>query len=254
MLSKMVTDRLKDAGQVLSAMDTLKPRIAARAAEVLGPYLRQGEQLPDVALLATLLGRLFEDRMQQMERADVQHNDELSDDGPPREAREASTRELYAAVVEIKGAVETLFGKGWHARLKLPREVPQDPTALWRLAGEISEALGKVALPKPVVKAVKRVDPEPWVEQLEGPRERLGHALADVAREAREAQATQIAKNRAVSAYDEAFSTCVAFGAALLRLVGEHEHAERLRPSARRPGTLEEDEAPAGEPAAGGAP
>src|SRR5690606_30909703 len=111
------------------------------------------------------------------------------------------------------------------ARLKFPREVPQDPTALWRLAGEIAEALGKETLPKPVVKAVKRVDPEPWIAQLEGPRERLGQALADVTREAREAQATQIAKNRAVGAHDEAFSTCVAFGAALLRLVGEHEHA-----------------------------
>jgi hypothetical protein len=244
MLSKMVTDRLKATGAVLSALQTFGPRVASRAGELLSPLLRDGEKLPDIALLGVLVQRLLEQRAHAMESADSEHNDELSDDAAPRESRDASARELYSTLVEVKQAVSTLFGDALHATLKLPKEIPQDPAVLWRLGGEVREALAGAKLPKPKLAAVKSFDAAPWVEQIAAPTERLGTALADVARETREAQGTLVAKTRAIAAYDEAFSTGVAFVTALLRLVGEHEHADRLRPSARRPGTLEEPEAP----------
>lgn len=78
---------------------------------------------------------------------------------------------------------------------------------------------------------------------IQGPAKDLSKALKDVTREAREAEGTLIKKTRAIAAYDDAFSKGVALTQALLRMAGEPEHAERLRPSARRPGTLESDEA-----------
>ena len=66
---------------------------------------------------------------------------------------------------------------------------------------------------------------------------RLTEARKDVAREAREAQATGVVKAKAMSAHDAMFSVGASFISAALSLVGEHELAERTRPSSRRPGT-----------------
>jgi hypothetical protein len=242
MLSKMVTDRLKDAGLVLSALGTLGPKLGPRAKELFAPYLQAGEVMPNFELIAKLIHRLIEDRAKKMETADSKHNDELADDAAPREARDMAQRELYAALVDVKQGVATVFGESWHAQLRIPKEIPQDPSQLWRLAGEIGQALRSAKLPKPRLKGVKTFDSEPWIEQISEPAERLGKAIDDVSREVREAQATLVDKSRAVAAYDEGFSTGTALVMDLLRMFGESEHADRLRPSARRPGTLEVSE------------
>ena len=103
-------------------------------------------------------------------------------------------------------------------------------------------------MPKPKLSAVPNVDAGPWVKAIESGRERLGQALGDVIREAREAQATQIEKGRTLATFDDAFAVCVGFGAALMRLVGEKEHAERLRSAGRKAaGEAAADEAEAPE-------
>src|SRR5262249_8245315 len=136
-------------------------------------------------------------------------------------------------------------------KLGFPGEIPQDPTALMRVAGDLKRSLAEVKLPKPRLKGVKSFDVDPWIVDIEGPLKRLRMALSDVAREAREAEGTLLEKTRAVDAHDDGFSTGTAFAGALLRLVGEKEHAARLRPSEKRPGTLDtgQDAAPPAEEA-----
>jgi hypothetical protein len=242
MLSKMVTDRLKANDSVREALRQLGPQVGDRAKALLGSYLKKGEEMPDLALLSELLERMLASRAQGMETADSKHNDELADDAEPRAERDEASGELYAQVVDIKQSTAKLFGDTWVTKLGFPAEIPQDPGALARLAGEIKKALGEAKLPKPRIRGVKSFDVDPWIEDIDKPLKRLKKALGDVQREAREGQTTLIAKTRAVAAYDEGFSTGTSFAGALLRLVGEKEHAERLRPSAKRPGTLETEE------------
>ncbi len=239
MRSKMVTDRLKAHDSVTEALRQLSAKVGTQGEALLAPYLKKGEGMPDLALFATLLERMLGDRAAKMDAADARHNEELADDTEPREERDEAAGELYAVVLEVKDGVGTVFGPKWVAKLGIPAEVPRDPAMLARAGADISKALGETKLPKPRLEGIKSFDVTPWVKKIDERRKRLEKALKDVTREAREAQATLVEKTRAVTGYDAAFSTGVTCAAGLLRLVGEHEHAARLRPSERRPGTLE---------------
>ncbi|MFS8072104.1 MAG: hypothetical protein ACMG6S_37520, partial [Byssovorax sp.] len=57
MLSKQVTDREKSARAVEAAAKTHAAQIAAGFTRELTPHLEAGEVLPDVELLARLIGR-----------------------------------------------------------------------------------------------------------------------------------------------------------------------------------------------------
>jgi hypothetical protein len=57
-----------------------------------------------------------------------------------------------------------------------------------------------------------------------------------VEREAREAEATLVAKNAALAEYDATFSSVATVVSGLLRMGGSAELAARVRPSPRRPG------------------
>ncbi|MEZ4300391.1 MAG: hypothetical protein R3B70_35930 [Polyangiaceae bacterium] len=235
----MVTDRMKASDSVIAALTNLGPKLGAQADTAFSPLLKKGETVPDLALLAALMVRLLEQRSAAMQKADSAHNDELADDAEPRERRDEAARQVYATLVEVKQGVMALFGDSWVAKLRLPNELPQDPAALSRLAEEVQKALQVTKLPKPRLAGVKSFDAEPWIAQLSGPSKDLADALKAVQREAREAQATLIEKSRSVAAFDDVFSKAVSVAAALLRFVGENEHADRLRPSVKRPGTLE---------------
>ena len=67
----------------------------------------------------------------------------------------------------------------------------------------------------------------------------LKAALNDVERERRELETTQSRKNAAVEANDETFASAASMTATVLRAAGMNDHAEKVRPSARRPGRTE---------------
>ncbi len=83
-----------------------------------------------------------------------------------------------------------------------------------------------------------KVDPSEWAGELEAWAARLEKAQKDVAREAREAQAALDLKNRAMTANDDTFMRVARFLSAAFFLVGDDDLATKVRPSARRPGTV----------------
>lgn len=248
MRSKMVTDRLKAHDSVAEALRQLSAKVGTQAEGLCAPHLKKGEKMPDLALFAELLGRMLEDRAKAMDAADSEHAKELSDDNEPRAERDEAAEDLYSSVMEVKAAVETMFGVAWAQKLGLAGGLPRDAATLSRATGDLLATLRTAKLPKPKLLGIARWDVDPWVAKLDAQRKRLEKALKEVTREAREAQATLVEKNRAVDAYDTAFAGSVACAVGLLRLVGEHEHAARLRPSDRRPGTLASDEPTSQEP------
>lgn len=241
-LSKVVNDRLKAVESVQSALTEVSDKLASGAEALFGPHLKKDEDLPNFALIAELTKRVLRARAEEMATADAAHNVELADDAEPRERRDAKARQVYADIVQIKGEAFVLFGPSWVTKLALPAEVPQDPLLLSRTAVLVRKAISAATLPKPKVAGVSKFDKAPWLAMLKGPVEDLDQAIKDVSREEREGQTTLIAKQRSMEAFLDVFTKGTAMSAALLRLVGEREHADRLRPSARRPGQLEEEE------------
>ncbi|MBK8257766.1 MAG: hypothetical protein IPK82_34495 [Polyangiaceae bacterium] len=196
---------------------------------------------PDLAAVAVLMARLLEQRGEGMEKADAAHNAELADDAEPRNERDVAARSVYAQLVSLKQGVGAVFGEAMVGQLHLSGTLPQDAAALVRLADQTVKTLKATKFPKPTLPGVKAFDVDPWVDPLAEASKALAAALKGVTREAREANATLVEKNRSMEAFDDSFSKVTAVAVALLRFCDEEELAGRLRPSARRPGTLESD-------------
>lgn len=235
MPSKLVVDRQKSATAVVAAAETYAGRIGDALTRILTPHLREGEVMPDFALGVELLGRAQRGSADTMTSADATHEFELLDDDAPRRARDETRDVLAAEVISLRDLLRALYGPAVVRALGLEGDTPDDPVQLMRVGRQVAEALGKFRLPPPRM-AGATLD----VVQIAGRLATLSHDLEthleDVAREAREAQVTQTAKNRSITDYDTFFAGSAMVLSGFLRLAGERELADRVRPSRRRPG------------------
>lgn len=235
MSSKQVTDRQKSAGAVIAAARTHGPRAATAVASTLSPVLAKHEKQPDLALLVELSTRTLEAAIDTLVQADDAHEAELSDDAGPRTRRDELATTLYDELIELKEIATGLLGSPALALLRLEGTTPRDPVVLVRHAKGVVSALETAKLPKSRVRGAAFHAKE-WVERLTEHNDALSSALGDVAREAREAEGTLVAKNRALAEHDRTFGDVATLVSAVLRIGGDAELAARVRPSPRRPG------------------
>lgn len=240
---------------MIAAARTHGAQAAAAVATVLGPHLAKGEKQPDVGLLLELSTRTLEAAIDTLEQADAAHEAELSDDAAPRQQRDELATSLYEDLIELEEVATDLLGRAALRPLRLEGTTPRDPTVLRHAKGVI-EALQTVELPKSRVRGAK-LHADEWAERLGEHTAALSSALGDVAREAREAEATLVARNQALGQHDRTFGDVATLVSAVLRMGGQTELAARVRPSPRRPGrTVEvaegEGEGGAAEAAVGG--
>jgi hypothetical protein len=252
MPSKQVVDRKKSADVVAAAADVHATRVAKAVEVALSPFLEKGEQMPDVKGLSVLVGKWLSNKSAAMTTADEAHIHELSDDDPVRQARDEAQAALSDELVELREWMTGLFGARAVRSLGFSAETPRDPAALSQFAGEVCKSLKEKEFPAPK-RAEVNWSPAKEATKIEQLRSKLATAIADVAREAREAQGTLANKNAALAEYDDAFRRASPFLEGLFTLAGETDLANRVRPSTRRPGQTEEL-APQPEPDAAGEP
>lgn len=253
MPSKQVVDRQKSAQAVIAAGETNASLIADELKELLSPYLRKTEKLPDIDLLIDLVARYLAGSTDALTAADEKNISELADDDQARDARDEAVAALYAALGDLREWVIALFGSASLRVLGFSGPTPQEPAALARFAGEVASALSSGKLPKTKRPGIKW-DPAEAVAELNVAREALQKHLTTVAREAREAQVTLSAKNAAIADYDERFARTANFYAGLFRLAGQSDLADRVRPSPRRAGQIEDADEPLSGPRASSPP
>jgi len=243
MASKAVTDRQKSARAVTAAAHTHANEVATRVAELLAPHLRPDEQMPDFGLFLRLVGRLIATENEVLVRADAAHERELADDAAPRKARDEAVEKVRRILVDLRAAVETTCGMAGLPRLHLLEAVPTDPSVLATIGRSVLDALRDESVRLP---AARRrglsLDREAFAEELELELPPLEKALAAVAREAREAEATLRQKRAAMEANDRAFSRGAAVLSSAFALADLEELATRLKPSQRQPGETNEFE------------
>jgi hypothetical protein len=258
MPSKMVTDRKKSADIVIAAARSHGEAVQHAAHQTLRLVLKKDEATPDFTTMTEYLARSLERVTETMIAADDAHEAELRDDAAPRGQRDASAAALIEAIGEMREIGVGLLGSKAMGSLGLDAPCPRDPAALARFAAQISVTLRKFDAKK--IKSRVRgasFHADEWADRIDELRSTLDTSLADVAREQREAIATQSAKDKAIEAYDDLFGRTANLLSALLRYGGDEALAKRLRPSARRPGQIVDEEPgeagpPGGNPAGEG--
>lgn len=241
MASKQVADRAKSSTMVTAAATTHSEAIQMGAEQLLSPHLKKGESMPNLQLVPVLLARALSAATAAMVSADDAHEMELSDDDGHREARELAIQELYAKLVEASEIVGGLYGTKGVKAIGLDGTTPRDGALLIRYAQNASGLMRAVKLGKSRVKGAS-FDTEELAAELDACTKKIQKALDDVARETREAEATLIKKKTAITGFDATFSSIAGMLSALLTIGGEKELAQRVRPSSRRPGQVEETE------------
>lgn len=244
--SKQVTDREKSTRAVAAAASTHAAALAVGIKEQLAPLLQKGESMPDVELFVRLVGRRVEAVMAELMAADKAHEAELADDSGPRDSRDEAAASVRATLVDLRAAIESAHGSEGLRLLGLDGAVPEDPSVLATVADNVEKKLGNASVKLPAArrKGIK-VDRDEFARELHAELPALHRALKDVAREEREAEATQAAKWTALAKNDRVFGRGATWLSATAALAGQDEIATRVRPSGRRPGqTATPDENP----------
>jgi len=239
MPSKQVTDRQKSADSVIAAADTHGPAVSAALTDRLTPYLQQGEAVPDVALLLSLIGRALCGEKDRLVSADEAHERELGDDAEVRAARDEAFETLYSEMVNLREVLTGLYG-GTYAASLFQGITPRDPVVLVRFAELVEKNLQSATLPKARIKGAS-LDKDEEIGKLAGLRKALDGHLKAVNREVREAQVTQAAKNETMDEYDDLFGAAATVLSGFLRLSGKDELAANLKPARKRPGQTAAD-------------
>ncbi len=233
MASKLVTDRQKGAESVL-AIGTGQKDVLVEALELL---LNSSDPIAPATVVERWMARIGE-RRDAMVEADVAHEAELADDPSIRSRRDELAANLASRLVELREVVSGLYGAPTAGRL-LTGETPSDPVVLSRFAGEVVQKLGGIELPPPRIASVQ-FDTKGTAEGIARDRAALDAALADTAREVREAQVTLDAKTRSTGDYDRTFRGVALLLEGLFVIAGKDALAAKVRPSVARPGRTAE--------------
>lgn len=235
MASKMVTDRQKTAGALSAALKKHSEEASDRFARLIRPFLVEGEPLPDTNLLQEVLSRRLASFEARLVTADEAHQRELGDDGPAREKRDASAREVANVMSQIRRLVDGAYGSGsCMSLLGIGGTLPRDSMTLLRLGKRAIERMGEeeFALPKALLGGVS-LDSGPWLDKLRGPVQELEEAVIALYGENRDAVRTQLVKNEAIEDYDRAYLATARLLEAFFNYCSLTELANRVRPTKR---------------------
>ena len=251
MPSKQVNDRHKSGLLVLASLVENKPLLTQKLAEWPGfpPEV--------VAAILDVLGGKLEIADGTMVSADRANLVELDDDAPFRKQRDEWGVKAREVLCDLRETLGFVYGDKAKRDLGLEALPSSDPSVIHSLGGDVLERMSKWTPPATSRLESYTFDKESWTTKLTGPIEPLGTALSSVAREKRESDTTQLAKNQAIADNDRIFSLTATLLSTLLEAAGNKELARRVRPSTRHPGqTIEaaadaESTTPADPPADG---
>lgn len=230
-----------------SAIDNYADKIAPGFGQLMQPFLRSDETMPDIALVIRLLGRLIVSRFKNLLTLDRSHIDELNNDRRPRRRKDRLAALLYAMMVDIRRLADAAFDKEVSAELvPIDGRTPDTPRLLYRTGQHSMEKLRDPTL-EPTAK-ISGITPEPekWADALEPLVTDLGIALGVLEDERTKAKEKGENRKKGMKDFDFLYSHGVAILRGVLFLAGLPDPGKdlptlsRVRRSTRGPDPREE--------------
>ncbi len=245
--SDRILDLVYSAAKVESEIETHTEEIGTRFDGMFVPVFdgfEEEQPKPDFRAILQALRLKLGNSREALSLVEQQHISLIRQAVEQREERKQLTQSLYEDFSSMRRTIEELYrgAKGDDkvnvfvvAGIQGP--TAQKPTKLLRQIDLAISHMQQPGLEFPESRfGETRLEPAKLVEVLKPRSERLHQVQADLRRVAAETNASRKEKNRAIDAHKEVFLWVSRSAESLFHLAGEHELAERLRPSARRPG------------------
>lgn len=239
--SKQVSDRAKASRGLAQTLETNASALAEAIEKALARGASKPKKLGDLTGLFVAMGALVTAVSEELEAADQAHEREMADDAAPRDEREAAIAAVREVLVDLRSALVAAYPASALKAVGLSGAAPYDGQALLSYGKKVLEGLEGAKLGAPKREGL-HVDTKVFAKDLRKQLRALDPALAAVAREQREGEATLATKTKALAENDRTFQRTAAAVEALARFGGRDDIADKVRPSARRPGLPAEEE------------
>ncbi|MCP3959115.1 MAG: hypothetical protein GY719_14790 [bacterium] len=233
-MQKMINDREKAARHLAGYLRQHGAMIAEELQPRLERVLEEGEEMPDVAHLLDLLGRMVMTELGDLDQADRVR---LRDGGEARYAQrrlhDEALPELRDRVVEVRRQMVQFCGrKSTSQFLHVSDRTPRAADDVEALAAYMVRNLPVMKVPEV---GGQRVDPMNWVnflapslDEVRDLSEKLYHQSADKTDSVK-------AKKEAMAGFDKTYRLTLKVGESLYRLTGFDRLAKHLRYRGGRP-------------------
>ena len=210
------------------------PVVGDRLSEVLNGE----ETLPDVPLLATLLGRVQVGGTQRLIAADKAHEEELLGDFESRQRRDEVGERVRKKLVEIRRFAAGVFGPERSAEVLGAPGATATVTEGERLWRQAADTVKRLQAPGFIVPAMTteslQFDPAKLAAELAADNDAFRQALDAVALEQRKAEATLEVKNARIEEAKRIDAACTRIYEALFLLADRPDLLDRFRRALRR--------------------
>lgn len=231
-IQRTSANQLAYSAVVSSAYEVHGTRIAEKATEVLFKKKKRRKGV-DLVTVTRDIALILKDAEQDLEETASAHADELADDDPIRQERDEAAIDLGAGFLSARSLVTGVFGMKFAKRVGLDVRVEDRPDLMKKIGASVIRLLRKTKKPATSF-AGSKVNLASVADELDVKVVRLAGLLSSLKREEREAQHTMIARDQAAAHWNLVVTLAGNWLEGLARIAGEHEIADRVRPTERR--------------------
>ena len=245
---KSQINRRKATETLASDLRTLGRHLAERFEQRMARVLEEGEEVPDLAHLFDVVGRMLELEYQSLDQVDDTRVSEGSEAAYARHLlREEAEPELRSRVTWVRQQVRNAYGaKEANRLLRYKGRTPRSREGLQDLAGVMVSFLPIAAPPR--VKAGPTPDPAQWAEYLRPALVEFKDLVRRLKRHENRQHDAVGKRDEALADFDRMYSRMVRLVKVLYQLSGQESLVKHLR---YRPGRSAHGRPAEGRPAEG---